>query len=106
MQDPPLPGKWAKAEVLFWADGEYTNCLTDMDRTDMGTGWEEEDAAEGKVEEQGCWGDMGSRREGGSLGHVSGVLPTAPAAWAAASVHVLIDFLEQGVQQGFALRLL
>lgn len=27
-------------------------------------------------------------------------------ARAAASVHVLIDFLEQGVQQGFALRLL
>lgn len=40
----------------------------------MGTGWEEEDAAEGRGEEQGCWGDMGDRREGGSLGHVSGVL--------------------------------
>lgn len=95
-----------------------------MDRTDMGTGWEEEDAAEGKVEEQGCWGDMGSRREGGSLGHVSGVLRIGSSclgcaqclwaaaqnsstagcswspekAWAAASVHVLIDFLEQGMQ--------
>lgn len=70
---PTAPGRAGKVRGPVRADGECANCLTDMDRTDMGTGWEE-DAAEGKGEEQGCWGDMGGRREGGSLGHVSGVL--------------------------------
>lgn len=102
-----------------------------MDRTDMGTGWEEEDAAEGKGERRGAgetWAAGGKvevwatclecceRAPGPGLCPVlvgcyseqpHGWVQLEPGeAWAAASVHVLIDFLEQGVQQGFALRLL
>lgn len=46
----------------------------------MGTGWEEEDATEGKVEERGkqqeqeALGKRAGGREGEGLGQVSGVL--------------------------------
>lgn len=132
---PHCSRKEATAEVLFWADGEHTNCLTDMIRTDMGTGWEEEEE-QGNSRNRKRWGEGGRRRGGGGSGpsvwsvvnglQLLGLCPVlvgwssgqsvpwlGPAGacgrvggLAAASVHVLVDFLEQGVQQGFALCLL
>lgn len=117
-------GKWAKAEVLFWADCE---CVPTASLTWIGQTWGQ--AGRRVMLQKARWRSRGAGETWAAGGKV-GVWATcleccelAPAAWAvpsacglllktvpsgcswspekawaAASVHVLIDFLEQGMQ--------
>lgn len=74
-QAPLLPGRWAKAEVLFGADGETAYRLTDMNRTDTGTGWREmlQKGTEEQREQEG----LGRNGQGAGRVGVWSVVPSA-----------------------------